>query len=215
MEQRHDVGILAVCTGNICRSPAVERLLRALLPEGSGVRVESAGFGSAEGVPMDPTMAALVRAEGGVTAGFGSRWVTEEQVHDADLVLALTRAHRTRVVGWHPPAVRYAFTLREFARLGAQIDRGELEGHARAVAAGRRSGTEGTESTEGTEGGPRPADRLSALIPLAAARRGQHPVRPEDDDVVDPYGGPPELYAESMSQLVPAVRAIADLIAPA
>ena len=38
--------VLFVCSGNICRSPAAEAVLRAMLPGGSAVRVDSAGIGS-------------------------------------------------------------------------------------------------------------------------------------------------------------------------
>ena len=42
--------ILVVCTGNICRSPIGERLLRQLLP---GKRITSAGIYGLEGSPAD------------------------------------------------------------------------------------------------------------------------------------------------------------------
>ena len=52
--------VLAVCTGNICRSPAVERLLVAELGPGSDVHVVSAGVGAVVGAPISPPMAALL-----------------------------------------------------------------------------------------------------------------------------------------------------------
>ncbi|WP_446668297.1 arsenate reductase/protein-tyrosine-phosphatase family protein, partial [Klebsiella pneumoniae] len=42
--------ILIVCTGNICRSPIAERILRSLLPE---KRIDSAGTGALVDHPAD------------------------------------------------------------------------------------------------------------------------------------------------------------------
>ena len=51
--------ILAVCTGNVCRSPAVERLLASKL--GPTVSVRSAGTHALVGHPISEPMAALLR----------------------------------------------------------------------------------------------------------------------------------------------------------
>ena len=108
--------VLTVCTGNICRSPAVERLLTAALGPDSGVRVESAGVGAVVGAPVAPLMTALLDAVGVSYAGFAARQVTEEMVREADLVLALTRRHRSALVELAPAAVRRTFTVRELGR---------------------------------------------------------------------------------------------------
>lgn len=53
--------ILVVCTGNICRSPVAEAMLRDALP---GLEVHSAGLGALAGHGVEPTAAALARADG-------------------------------------------------------------------------------------------------------------------------------------------------------
>jgi protein-tyrosine phosphatase len=178
--------VLAVCTGNICRSPAVERLLLAGLGPGSGVDVASAGVGAVVGAPMTPEMAALVRAEGVDPDGFVARQLVAEHVRDADLVLALTRRHREVVVGLVPAAVRRTFTLRELGRLADGVDPALLP--------------HGPGTT--------PADRLRALLPLAAARRGRRLVDPADDDVVDPFGGTEAVYRRAFAELLPPIRTV-------
>jgi protein-tyrosine phosphatase len=188
--------VLVVCTGNICRSPAIERLLAAGLGgtfrgQGDGrlapaIEVSSAGTGAVADLPMTGEMATLVTAAGGVVAGFSSRNLTAGLVTEADVVLTATRRHRSTVVELVPSAVRRSFTLREFARLAASIDPADLPG-----------------------AGATTADRLAALIPLATAHRGT--VRPRaatDDDVIDPYGGGSTLYARAFAELEPAVRTI-------
>ncbi len=187
--------VLAVCTGNICRSPAVERLLAARLgvdtPATAGDRSEavvaSAGVGAVVGAAVPGPMATLVRGAGASTAGFAARQLTEPMLREADLVLALTKRHRSKIVALHPGAVRRTFTLRELARLADGVDPDDLP----------------SGST---------AERLRALIPLAAAQRARQAGRPVEDDVVDPYGGDDALYARSFAELVPAVETIARVV---
>ena len=188
--------VLVVCTGNICRSPAVERLLAAGLGaayqgrDAAGglapaIEVGSAGTGALVGHPMADEMAALVRDLGVDPDGFQARQLAPGMVAQADLVLALTRRHRSAVVELVPAAVRRTFTLRELARLVQDVDPASLPG-ANATT----------------------ADRLRALVPLAAGRRGLSAHRPADDDVVDPYRGDAALYRKAFGQLLPAVETI-------
>src|SRR4051794_30412079 len=93
--------VLVVCTGNICRSPAVERLLGARLGAafqgravvGSlmpAIEVGSAGSGALVGRTMTRAMAQLVVEHGGDPAGFTSRQLDASMIRAADLVLGLT-----------------------------------------------------------------------------------------------------------------------------
>jgi protein-tyrosine phosphatase len=106
--------ILAVCTGNVCRSPAVERLLASKL--GPTVIVSSAGTHALIGHPISDPMAGLEPAP------FEARRLSEQMLKEADLVLTMTRDQRGLVVELLPAAVRRAFTLREFARLLSAVD---------------------------------------------------------------------------------------------
>ena len=54
--------ILTVCTGNVCRSPAVERLLASKL--GPTVSVASAGTHALVGHPISEPMAVLLQNSG-------------------------------------------------------------------------------------------------------------------------------------------------------
>lgn len=174
--------ILTVCTGNICRSPAVERLLAAGL--GPTVTVASAGTRAMVGDPVSAPMVPLLAAAGVPVDGFAARQLTADLVRSADLVLPLTRAHRGAVVELVPAAVRRTFTLLELARLVAAVD-------PAAVPPGT------------------PAERLRALVPLAAAQRGHVRPRPAaEDDVVDPYGRGDAAYAASFGLIEPAVRLV-------
>lgn len=193
-----DFSILAVCTGNVCRSPAVESLLRAGLGGSSeagtgarpeGIRILSAGTHALVGEPVSAPMAALIEAAGGSVHGFSSQQLTAEMVRDADLVIAMSREHRAATVTLHPAAVRRTFTLRELARLARACDLSVLPA----------GGT---------------VERFVSLVPLAVTARGPHPGRPDDDDVLDPYGRRPRVYRAAFAQLLPAVDAILAAVRP-
>ncbi|HYS20724.1 MAG TPA: low molecular weight protein arginine phosphatase [Gemmatimonadales bacterium] len=91
--------ILLVCTGNICRSPLAEALLRRTLEQRSvdGVSVTSAGTGAWDGAPASEG-AYLVGLERGLDlSGHRARLLTRELVEEADLILTMARHHRARV----------------------------------------------------------------------------------------------------------------------
>jgi protein-tyrosine phosphatase len=159
----------------------VERLLAQKL--GPTVSVSSAGTHALVGHPISEPMARLLRNNGAEDKGFAARRLTEKAVKEADLVLALTRAHRGLIVDLWPPAVRRTFTVREFARLLGEVQPSALP--------------------DGIT-----ADRLRSALPLAAAERGLQRVSTEEDDIVDPFRLSDEVYAASFAQITGAVNII-------
>ena len=178
--------VLAVCTGNVCRSPAVERLLASKL--GATVQVASAGTHALVGHPISEPMAALLRKSGVETNGFQAQCLSQQMLRQSNLILPMTRAQRALVVELWPAAVRRTFTLREFARLLSWVDPLKLP-----------IGT--------------PAERLRAATPLAAAQRGRERTSPDQDDVVDPFRLSNAVYVDSFTQIRSAVDDIGRLIA--
>ncbi len=179
-----DFTILVVCSGNICRSPLAEQLLRSYLRDApQPFHILSAGTVADAGVPMTDEAAALARRYGGVPEGHRSRALTEQQIVSADLVLTATRAHRAAVVSLVPRASRYAFTLLQFVSLVAAID---PEERATLVDA-------------------------ASVLTAAAAQRGFPPphLDPTDDDIDDPFQQPIEVYERVGAQINRAVQVAA------
>ena len=107
--------VLTVCLGNVCRSPLMERLLRARLPE--TFTVESAGLTALAGHPMESNAAReLARLEGS-SESFVARDFTARFADSADLVLTATTEIRSRVLTESPGALRRTFTLLELEHL--------------------------------------------------------------------------------------------------
>jgi protein-tyrosine phosphatase len=177
--------ILIVCTGNICRSPFIERLLQHSLDEsqptpGYRILVSSAGTGALTGWSMDAQAAAQLVAHGGDPTGFIARDLTADLIEESDLVLTATREHRGLVALMHPQALRQVFTFRDFADLVKGVD-------------GLGARVAHTDSRTW----------VRQVTERAAARRGLNPpLDPAHADIVDPYGREDAVFAAMAQQIV-------------
>jgi protein-tyrosine phosphatase len=182
--------ILTVCTGNVCRSPFLERALQLELDRSWGpgaVEVRSGGTGALHGSPMEEDARRLLEGKGYAADGFLARTLLAEHVADADLVLTATRAHRGKVAALHPRALRYVFTFREFADLVSGIAPEDL--------------AERTDSAK---------EHVQRVVALAAGQRGARPPLSDDEaDIVDPYRRPHEVFERMTDQIMGALPVVA------
>ncbi len=97
--------VLMVCTGNICRSPMAEGLLRHMLPDRleADIRVRSAGTHGLDSAPASD-FAIQAAAEMGVDiSGHRARSLDPEMVSGAHLILVMEPFHREIVTRAVPP----------------------------------------------------------------------------------------------------------------
>ena len=125
--------IMTVCTGNICRSPMAEIVLRDRLDAaglGDRVVVDSTGVSDEEsGNPVD-RRARRVLAERGYATGDGhrARQVTSADVTSRDLVLAMTAHHARALRRLAPDGVDGRIRMyRSFDPQAPQVQPGESE----------------------------------------------------------------------------------------
>ena len=91
--------VLFVCTGNTCRSPMAEALLRdAVAARGlDQVTVASAGTGAWDGAPVSEG-AYLVGLENGLDlSAHRARLLTRDLVRESDLILVMSKHHLARI----------------------------------------------------------------------------------------------------------------------
>ncbi len=113
-----------VCTGNICRSPTGERLAAAYAAQ-HGIpdfRASSAGTRAVIGHPIHRDAAIVLENLGGNVSDFAARQLTAKIASAADLIIAMTSAHRDLVLEAAPRQLQRTFTLTEASRLAATAD---------------------------------------------------------------------------------------------
>ena len=184
--------VLFVCTGNVCRSPLAELLLRQSINTPS-ITTLSAGTQALVGHQM-PEIQQDIAAQIGVEAPEEHRaqQLTLQHVESADLILGMERQHRSEAVKLSPRALRRTFTLRELARIAELVPDEDI------------SLSEDANLVK----------NMKALVEAAAVNRGLSASfeDPEDDDVVDPYRRSEQTYKESRDQVMIALGGVVNYL---
>lgn len=99
--------ILLICTGNTCRSPMAEGLLKTLLAEQlgcdpseleeRGYKITSAGTAAIDGAPATPEAVRAMKEKGIEISGHQSSALTAEMVRQSQTILTMTEAHSQTV----------------------------------------------------------------------------------------------------------------------
>ncbi|WCK54359.1 low molecular weight protein arginine phosphatase [Aneurinibacillus sp. Ricciae_BoGa-3] len=118
--------ILFVCTGNTCRSPMAEKLLRKMAAErGMDIEVKSAGLFASPGSAASP-QAVHVLGKRGITESHQSQPATSELLDWADLILTMTESHRDSLLQKYEHLQSKIYTLKEYTDISLEeLSRGE------------------------------------------------------------------------------------------
>ncbi|MGZ7445637.1 low molecular weight protein arginine phosphatase [Paenibacillus sp. TH7-28] len=184
--------ILFVCTGNTCRSPMAEGLLRKIARErGLDVEVRSAGVAAAKGASMSMHAEAVLK-DRGIADAFESTPLQAELARWADLILTLTQGHKRQVVYTFPHTADKIYTLKEFVENDETVlaEREELQRLIADRELGKALGRKWTDAEE---------RRLSEL-------QQRMPVY----DISDPFGGSRADYDRTAAEIAAALEKLAD-----
>lgn len=99
MSMKH---VLFICTGNICRSPMAEGLLRKM--SGGKIRAASAGLGAMHGQRASVHAVQILQREGIDISGHRSQPVSVSLIARADYIYAMTQGHLDMLQLLYPEA---------------------------------------------------------------------------------------------------------------
>jgi protein-tyrosine-phosphatase len=114
-EFQNRISILAVCTGNICRSPMAEGILRKMLSVDPDITVSSAGTHALEGNPATEFAVIAARERGIDISGHRARMLTPEHIENSRIILCMEPFHVEWVLALDVSASGRIFTLAEFS----------------------------------------------------------------------------------------------------
>jgi len=116
--------LIFVCTGNTCRSPMAEGLLRSMLPDDCGWEISSAGVCAANGWPASDHSVNALREKGIDISSLTSTTLTPALIAEADLLVTMTHGHRQAILAVAPESECKVFLLKSFgvAKCAADID---------------------------------------------------------------------------------------------
>jgi protein-tyrosine phosphatase len=180
------IQVLFVCTGNICRSPMAEAMLRhrlELAGRDREVTVRSAGVLDSGRPAAWQAMDALAPRRLSLDEHRSTR-LTSHLLADVDLVLGMAREHVRAVVVAEPAAWPRTFTLKELVRRGEEV--------------GPRSG----------------GQELGEWLTKVGAGRTRSDLAGDafEDDIPDPVGSDPEVFEALALELDDLLARLAILV---
>lgn len=114
--------LVFVCTGNVCRSPMAEYLMRRRLGSSPQWTVTSAGLSAMPGMPASRNAVTVLEELGVDLTPHRSRQLTRDLVDGASVIVVMTASHRDQVQMLFRHAREKIFLLRSFDPVAGLVD---------------------------------------------------------------------------------------------
>ena len=114
--------VLFVCTGNTCRSPMAEGLMRKTIAGREDIATASAGVAAFPGSSMSGETEQILKSKDAAIEGFQSQPVTPELLEQASHVFAMTESHLAILMAHFPEHEDKYYLLREFSGIKDKRD---------------------------------------------------------------------------------------------
>ena len=188
-QRREIMNILFVCTGNTCRSPMAEAILKSK----SNFEVQSAGIAAMTGQPTNPKAIDTLKANQIDFSG-QSQQLDSELVDWADLILTMTNHHKQVITSHFSSGIDKVFTLKEYTSDDADETWQALKATYLKLEEKRASTSENSTKEE-----------IEACLSeeMAEIRRLEEKLR--DLDIVDPFGQNHEAYQQAYQEINSAI----------
>lgn len=181
--------VLFICTGNTCRSPMAE----ALLKHKSKFKVKSAGIFASIGSPASQgTIDALQTVN--INVEHQSQPVSEQLLDWADVILTMTMQHKQTVAMQYPQVHDKVYTLKEYTLLDGQSTWEQLKKayirleEKRALVVSEKDQSQSEQQLRAfLREEQDEIDRLEAEMP--------------NFDITDPYGGDAATYQQTLEEM--------------
>ncbi|MFW6034641.1 MAG: ribose 5-phosphate isomerase B [Halothermotrichaceae bacterium] len=126
--------LLFVCTGNTCRSPMAEYILKKLIKEEgkyTNWKIKSAGLAAVPGLNASADVIQILDLD--EINQHTSQSLTEDIIESSDLILTMTENHKKMILNYRPQVEGKVYTLKEFVGNKDELDISDPYGQGKEI----------------------------------------------------------------------------------
>ncbi|MCT4592755.1 MAG: low molecular weight protein arginine phosphatase [Anaeromicrobium sp.] len=117
------MNILFVCTGNTCRSPMAEGLMKKLIEKHNlNINIYSAGIFTMDGLSPSENSILAMEEIGINIRDYKSNTITKELINKSHIILTMTKNHKEKILQIIPEISNKLYTLKEYTKIKAYSD---------------------------------------------------------------------------------------------